>query len=74
MIPQRNISLLSKMQQENTMRMICLLCLGLVSLLAFGAAPRNADEDAVRAVVDRLMEAWNRHDAHAFATVFAQDA
>jgi uncharacterized protein (TIGR02246 family) len=62
------------MQQENTMRMICVLCLDLVSLLALGAAPRNTDEDAIRAVVDRLMEAWNRHDAHAFAAVFAQDA
>jgi uncharacterized protein (TIGR02246 family) len=30
--------------------------------------------EGVESVAYRLIEAWNRHDAHAFATVFAEDA
>ncbi|HEV2897746.1 MAG TPA: SgcJ/EcaC family oxidoreductase [Pseudaminobacter sp.] len=30
--------------------------------------------EGVESVAHRLVEAWNRHDAHAFATVFAADA
>lgn len=59
---------------EDTMRIICVLCVSLVQLLALGGASSNGDDDAIRAVVDRLTEAWNRHDAHAFAAVFAEDA
>jgi uncharacterized protein (TIGR02246 family) len=29
---------------------------------------------AIEAVVARLVEAWNRHDAHAFVAAFAEDA
>ena len=34
----------------------------------------ETDERAVRAVIDRFVDAWNHHDAKAFATVFAEDA
>jgi ketosteroid isomerase-like protein len=32
------------------------------------------DPQAVTAVIDRFMDAWNRHDAKAFAAVFSEDA
>ena len=32
------------------------------------------DEKAIRGLMDRFMDSWNRHDAHAFAMVFAEDA
>jgi uncharacterized protein (TIGR02246 family) len=56
------------------MRMTFELCLALVPLLAFAGIPNNSDEDAIHSLVDRLMAAWNHHDAHAFAAVFAEDA
>ena len=34
----------------------------------------ETDEPALRAVVDQFMDAWNRHDANAFAAVFSEDA
>ena len=34
----------------------------------------ETDERAIRAVMDRFLDAWNHHDAKAFATVFAEDA
>jgi len=34
----------------------------------------EANEPAIRAVVDQFMDAWNRHDAKAFAAVFSEDA
>ena len=34
----------------------------------------ETDQQAVAALVDRFTDAWNRHDAHAFAAVFADDA
>jgi uncharacterized protein (TIGR02246 family) len=34
----------------------------------------ETDERAIRAVMDRFVDAWNHHDAKAFATVFAEDA
>ena len=33
----------------------------------------EADEQAIVALMDRFMDAWNRHDAKAFASVFAED-
>jgi len=39
-----------------------------------GAQPnRETDKSAIEAVVARLM-AWNQHDAHALAALFAEDA
>jgi len=34
----------------------------------------GADQPAITAVIDRFVDAWNRHDAKAFAAVFAEDA
>ena len=37
------------------------------------AAGSSEDEAAIRALEARLPEAWNRHDAKAFASVFTED-
>jgi uncharacterized protein (TIGR02246 family) len=37
-------------------------------------AGTEADQKAIRAVMERFAEAWNHHDAHAFAALFAEDA
>ena len=39
-----------------------------------GETKDESDQQAVVAVIDRLVNAWNRHDAKAFAAVFAEDA
>lgn len=36
------------------------------------AADQSADESAIRALEARLPEAWNRHDAKAFASTFTE--
>ena len=40
------------------------------------AAPpnREQDEKAIKEVLTRFVEAWNRHDAKAFSMLFAEDA
>jgi uncharacterized protein (TIGR02246 family) len=35
---------------------------------------RGIDEQAIRTIVSHFADAWNRHDANAFAAVFAEDA
>lgn len=35
---------------------------------------QEAGEQAIRSIVDALVQAWNRHDAKAFVAVFAEDA
>ena len=50
------------------------VCALLFSMTALGQSGKEADEKALRDVMDRFMDAWNRHDAHAFAAVFAEDA
>ncbi len=52
--------------------------IAVLSLLLFAfATPPHADTAADRkeigAVMDRFMDAWNHHDAHAFAAAFAED-
>jgi uncharacterized protein (TIGR02246 family) len=49
-----------------------------IVIMAFGsaiaAADRQADEAAIRDVVQtRQQQAWNRHDARAYAALFAED-
>jgi uncharacterized protein (TIGR02246 family) len=46
----------------------------LFPLAAMSQTGGAADQQAIRAVMDRFMDAWNRHDAKAFASVFAEDA
>jgi uncharacterized protein (TIGR02246 family) len=50
---------------------ICFLLFPLLLTVQTGA---GADEQAIRYVIDRFVDAWNRHDAKAFAAVFAEDA
>ena len=59
---------------EEDVLKIAAICFLLLSLTAFGQSARGADEKAIRELMDRFMDAWNRHDAHAFAAVFAEDA
>jgi uncharacterized protein (TIGR02246 family) len=39
-----------------------------------GQTKGETDQEAIVAVMDRFVDAWNRHDAEAFAAVFAEDA
>jgi len=39
-----------------------------------GTTNTETDEHAIREVMDRFMDAWNRHDAKSFAAVFSEDA
>ena len=50
-----------------------LACAGLISRLR-GQSNVETDRQAIVALMDRFMDAWNRHDAKAFAAVFAEDA
>ena len=50
------------------------ICVGLLFLSAFAQTGTKTEDDAIRAVMDRFMDAWNHHDVHAFAAVFAEDA
>ena len=42
--------------------------------LAQTASPSQEDEKPIHQLVSDFMSAWNRHDAHAFAETFAEDA
>jgi|ERR1700690_2184134 len=53
---------------------IAALCLSLLGFAATYQSGTEAGQKAIRKVVDRFVEAWNAHDAHAFAAVFAEDA
>src|SRR5512134_2594520 len=47
-----------------------------VALLAspsMSVADQQTDEAAIRVLQDRQAEAWNRHDAKAYADLFAED-
>lgn len=54
------------------------LLLPLAFILMPPAAPgqsgNDSGEKAIRDVLDRFKDAWNRHDVHAFASLFAEDA
>lgn len=56
------------------MRAIVTLCLFLFPLVAIAQSGQPADQQAIRDVMDRFVDAWNHHDAKAFAAVFAEDA
>ena len=53
---------------------IAAICLLLFPLLLMAQSGAETDEHAIRSVMDRFMDAWNRHDAKAFAAVFSEDA
>jgi uncharacterized protein (TIGR02246 family) len=50
------------------------ICFLLFPLLLMAQTGAETDEHAIRAVMDRFMDAWNHHDAKAFAAVFSEDA
>jgi uncharacterized protein (TIGR02246 family) len=54
----------------------CLRLSSLAVALAFGAptAAAEKDEQAIHDVMAHFVDAWNRHDAHAFSLVFAETA
>jgi uncharacterized protein (TIGR02246 family) len=60
--------------REKNMLKIAAICLSLFSFAATYQTGTEASQKAIRKVVDRFVEAWNAHDAHAFAGVFAADA
>jgi uncharacterized protein (TIGR02246 family) len=53
--------------------MAALACAGLITPLR-GQSNVETDRQAILTLMDRFMDAWNRHDAKAFAAVFAEDA
>jgi uncharacterized protein (TIGR02246 family) len=59
---------------EEIVRILAVLCLMLLPLAARAQTAMDPDTRAIHALVDRFVEAWNRHDVHAFAAVFAEDA
>ena len=46
----------------------------LLPLAAVAQHGEASDRQAIQGVMDRFEDAWNRHDAKAFAAVFAEDA
>jgi uncharacterized protein (TIGR02246 family) len=51
------------------------LCIALLlPVTLIGEGGREADEQAIRGVMDGFMDAWNHHDAKAFAAQFSEDA
>jgi hypothetical protein len=47
----------------------------LIAMGVVGAQPENTtDKLSIEAVVAQFMDAWNHHDAHAFAALFTEDA
>ncbi|MGA2634837.1 MAG: SgcJ/EcaC family oxidoreductase [Terracidiphilus sp.] len=50
-------------------------CLGLLLPAALiGQSGGEADEQSIRNVMDRFIDAWNRHDAKAWTAEFSEDA
>jgi len=56
------------------MRTIAVLCFLLLPLTTYAQSSSDADQKAIREVLAKFVDAWNKHDAHAFAAVFAEDA
>lgn len=46
----------------------------LLPIALLGQDGRDADEQAIHGVMDGFMDAWNHHDARAFAVLFSEDA
>src|SRR5580700_10585642 len=53
----------------------CLLAsFGGLVLTMSGQTKGETDEQSIVALINRFVDGWNRHDAKAFAAVFAEDA
>jgi len=50
------------------------ICLLLPSFLGMVRTSKETGENAIHAVINRFVDAWNHHDAKAFAAVFSEDA
>ncbi len=46
----------------------------LLPLTAIGQTTEAIDRRVIQELIDRFVDAWNRHDARAFAAFFAEDA
>jgi uncharacterized protein (TIGR02246 family) len=47
----------------------------MIAVGVVGAQPENeTDGQAIQVVVAQFLDAWNQHDAHAFAALFSEDA
>ena len=57
-------------------RLLCVLSLSLLATLTAQSvrADESSDLAAIRAVEQQQAEAWNRHDAKAYAALFTEDA
>ena len=56
------------------LRIIALCFASFVPAAAFNQPGSQTDEQAIRSVMDRFMDAWNRHDAKAWTAEFSEDA
>ena len=54
--------------------MVAAACSLLWPATVFAQSGSEADQKAIHEVMDQFMAAWNRHDAHAWAAVFAEDS
>jgi uncharacterized protein (TIGR02246 family) len=50
------------------------IALAALPLTAQGQTKGETDQQAIVAVIDKFVSAWNRHDAKAFASLFAEGA
>ncbi len=57
----------------NTISYFILVCAGLAVGSALSASPVDADKQAVEATLKTVVEAWDRSDAKAIASVYAQN-
>lgn len=59
-------------------RPVCLIAASLLSVAALAQQPSASSEERVKAAIaqtlERFLDAWNKHDAHAFAMAFTEDA
>ena len=55
---------------------IAAICLPLPfwGMVQAGKESKETGENAIHAVINRFVDAWNHHDAKAFAAVFSEDA
>ncbi len=63
-----------KMTTNDLFLCVAVIALAGLPLTVWAQGKVESDQQAVAAVVDRFMDAWNQHDATAFAAIFAEDA
>lgn len=62
------------MWQRNRLSWLAVISLTLVLVPAIRAQTTNADETAIKQLVQQVQDAWNAHDGAAFSAPFAADA